>query len=167
MLSRIDRGLLYLEKGITASLLIVASVILFANVVGRYVFSSSMLGAEELVRYMIVWLVFVGGSLAARNGIHIGVDAFLKFLPGPMAKALSALVLVICIVFCVAVAYYAADYTMKIHQFGQRSSALRLPFWIAVLAIPVGTGLMAIRFTQRLIWLLHGERRQDDIEHIG
>ncbi len=167
MLSRIDFILGKVEEYFIATLLLVASILLFANVVGRYVFGTSVLGAEELVRYMIVWMVFVGGSVAARKGIHIGVDAFLKFSGARVARIISIVVLLICICFTVTLFYYGLWHTMDVYQFGQRSSALRLPYWIAQAAIPVGAGLMAIRFTQRLVALLRARQDRSELEMIG
>ncbi|MFT6642156.1 MAG: C4-dicarboxylate transporter DctQ subunit, partial [Flavobacteriaceae bacterium] len=62
-------------------LLASASLILFANVVARYVFNWGVPWAEELVRYEIIWMVFIGGSVAVRKGIHIGIDILATVSP--------------------------------------------------------------------------------------
>lgn len=167
MLSRVDAWLARAEEFFIAALLLIASALLFSNVVARYVFDTAVLGAEELVRYMIVWLVFVGGSVAARKGIHIGIDAFLKLAGKRVRRVISIVVLVICIGFCAALAYYGAHLVADTYQYGQRSSALRLPFWIAQAAIPVGAALMALRFLQRLVSLLRAREERSDLEMIG
>lgn len=167
MLSRVDAWLARAEEFFIAALLLIASALLFSNVVARYVFGTAVLGAEELVRYMIVWLVFVGGSVAARKGIHIGIDAFLKLSGRRVRRFISTVVLVICIGFCAALAYYGTHLVIDTYQYGQRSSALRLPFWIAQAAIPVGAALMALRFLQRLVALLRAREERSDLEMIG
>lgn len=167
MLHRADAWLARAEQFFIATLLLIASALLFANVVGRYVFGTAVLGAEELVRYMIIWMVFVGGSVAARRGIHIGIDAFLKIVGDRLRRLISILVLVICVGFCVALAYYGTQLVAETYAYGQRSSALRLPFWIAQAAIPVGATLMALRFLQRLVALLRSREERSDLEMIG
>lgn len=167
MLSHMDRWLSRAEEAFIAFMIVTASFLLFANVVGRYVFSSAIIGAEELVRYQIVWLVFIGSSVAARKGIHIGIDAFLKMSPAPVARIISLIALTLCVVFCAVLCVYGVELVMATYSFGQRSSALRLPFWLAMLAIPVGAGLMTLRFTQRLVVLWRGEAGRADVEIIG
>lgn len=167
MLAQLDTWLSWIEKCFISALLITASVILFTNVVARYVFSTSVLGAEELVRYQIIWMVFVGGSVAARRGIHIGIDAFLKICPAAIQRLISIVVLVLCVAFCLLLLYYGAQLVIDTRAFGQRSSALRMPYWIAQLAVPVGVGLMAVRFAQRLAITVRGKERSSDVEMIG
>lgn len=48
-------------------------LLIFSNVVGRYVFHASFAGAEELSRLLFVWLVFLGAILTLRRGAHLGV----------------------------------------------------------------------------------------------
>lgn len=167
MLSRADNWLTIAEKLFISALILGASALLFANVVARYVFSTAVLGAEELVRYMIVWLVFVGGSVAARNGIHIGIDAVLSFVGPAIRRGILVVVLVLCIAFCAALAYFGFELVSATYSFGQRSAALRMPFWIAQAAIPVGATLMLLRFTQRLVNLLRSREDRSDLELIG
>jgi C4-dicarboxylate transporter, DctQ subunit len=167
MIRRMDAWLSWIEKVFISVLLITASLLLFANVVARYLFSAAVLGAEELVRYQIIWMVFIGGSVAARKGIHIGIDAFLKVFPEAIVRLVSILVLSLCIVFCALLFYYGLQLVTATYGFGQRSSALRMPYWIAQLAVPVGAGLMALRFAQRLALEVRGRARASDLEMIG
>lgn len=167
MLRRLDRALSWLEDAFIAALLLSASVIIFVNVVLRYVFNTGFIWAEEFVRYEIVWLVFVGGSVAARKGIHIGVDAVLHVLPEKAARAMRVAVGLICIAFCLALVWYGAELVQQTQMFRQRTSAMQAPFWIVQLAVPVGAGLMLIRFAERL-WLdIRGVARRDELEAIS
>lgn len=167
MLQRLDRGLSWLEDAFIASLLLSASVIIFVNVVLRYVFNTGFIWAEEFVRYEIVWLVFIGGSVAARKGIHIGVDALLHVLPSAAARALKVAVGLICIAFCGALVWYGAELVAQTQMFRQRTSAMQAPFWIVQLAVPIGAGLMLIRFAERL-WLdIRGIPHRDQVEAIS
>lgn len=167
MLRRLDRVLCWLEDAFIASLLLSASVIIFVNVVMRYVFNTGFVWAEEFVRYEIVWLVFIGGSVATRKGIHIGVEAVLHVLPSVLARALKVTVGLVCIGFCAALIWYGAELVAQTRMFRQRSSAMQVPFWVVQLAVPVGAGLMALRFAERL-WLdLCGVPHRDEVEAIS
>jgi C4-dicarboxylate transporter DctQ subunit len=150
MLERLDRGLSMAEDFFISVLLITASAILFINVVGRYVFNYGFVWAEELVRYEIIWLVFIGGSVAARKGIHIGVEALVHLLP-PLAQRLTSIaVLVLCIFFCAILAYFGLELVAQTRMFDQRTPAMQVPFWLMQMAIPSGALLMGLRFAQSL-----------------
>lgn len=164
MLARLDRVLSFAEDTFISILLIAASAILFINVVGRYVFNSGFVWAEELVRYQIVWLVFVGASVAARKGIHIGVDAVVQIVPAKVRIAVRAAVFLVCIVFCGLLLFYGLELMLQTRAFNQRTPALQAPFWLAQLAIPVGAALMGLRFVQELLRTLTGEERHAETQ---
>ena len=69
-----DRILSGAEVTFVGAALAFASTLLFANVVLRYVFLAPISWAEELSLYLIVWIVFVGGSVAVRTRGHIAID---------------------------------------------------------------------------------------------
>ena len=167
MLKRLDRALGRLEEAFIATLLASASVILFINVVLRYVFNTGVVWAEELVRYEIIWLVFIGGSVAARKGIHIGVEAVLHVLPARLAQALRITVYALCILFCAVLVWYGAELIAQTRMFGQKTSAMQAPFWVIQLAIPVGAGLMGLRFAQALWAEFAGEHRHAETEMLS
>jgi TRAP-type transport system small permease protein len=63
-----------------AGLLLGMVVMVFGNVVLRYVFNSGIDVSEELSRYFFVWLTFVGAIVAMRDGSHLGMDTFVSRL---------------------------------------------------------------------------------------
>jgi C4-dicarboxylate transporter DctQ subunit len=160
MLMRLDRALTLAEDTFISVLLIAASTILFVNVVLRYVFNTGFIWAEEMVRYQIVWLVFVGASVAARKGIHIGVDAIVHLLPAPAQKVVRVAVYLLCILLCGILVFYGAELMLQTREFNQRTPAMQAPFWLAQLAIPVGAALMALRFAQETVRVIIGKERQ-------
>ena len=166
-MSSVDRILSHAEEFLLGLLLGTASLVPFANVVARYVFNWGFPWAEELVRYEIVWMVFLGGSAAARQGLHIGVDIVVKFAPRPLRKFTEALLNLISLVFCLLVLFYGAKLIMQIRMFGQVSPALQVPMWLVQLAIPVGGGLMALRFAQQIWHVFRGEKMEAHPESLG
>jgi TRAP-type transport system small permease protein len=56
-------------------------VMVFGNVVMRYVFNSGIQASEEMSRYCFIWLTYIGAMVAMREGGHIGVDTLIKSLP--------------------------------------------------------------------------------------
>ena len=56
-------------------------VLVFSNVVLRYAFNSGIAVSEELSRWLLVWLTFLGAIVALRRHAHLGVDTLVRALP--------------------------------------------------------------------------------------
>jgi len=142
-------------------------VILFANVVARYIFNWGVPWADELVRYEIVWMVFIGGSVAARMGIHIGIDILATFSPKQIRPVILLVINAISLTFCLFLVIMGSDLVAQTKMFGQVTPALQIPMWVVQMAIPVGGALMALRFFQRLIVTWRNDSGEATVENIG
>jgi TRAP-type C4-dicarboxylate transport system permease small subunit len=67
-------------KGVIALCLAVMVVLVFGNVVLRYGFNSGITISEELSRWLLVWLTFLGAIVALREHSHLGVDSLVRML---------------------------------------------------------------------------------------
>jgi len=70
-----------LLKGIIVACLAAMVVLVFGNVVLRYGFNSGITISEELSRWLLVWLTFLGAIVAMREHAHLGVDTLVRMLP--------------------------------------------------------------------------------------
>src|SRR5262245_19764529 len=68
-------------KAAIALCLVTMVVLVFSNVVLRYVFKSGIATSEELSRWLLVWLTFLGAIVALREHAHLGVDSLVRALP--------------------------------------------------------------------------------------
>lgn len=150
-------------------LLASASLILFANVVARYVFNWGVPWAEELVRYEIIWMVFIGGSVAVRKGIHIGIDILATVSPPKTQTVIHLVINAISLLFCVFLTVIGFDLISQTKMSGQVAPALQVPIWIVQMAIPIpiGGSLMALRFLQRLISVWRDGVSDAQLEDLG
>lgn len=77
-------------------------VMVFGNVILRHFFNSGLNVAEELSRFMFIWLTFLGAIVALREGEHLGVDILVRRLHGRLRFVAvllgQALVLLCCAV---------------------------------------------------------------------
>lgn len=141
-----------IEQYFIAILLLVIAVILFFNVVLRF-FGTSMLWAEELARYAIVWITFVGASVCVYKGAHIGVDVIMNVLSEKPKKILSIILAVFSLIFSVVFTYFSFKITMNVQGTNQVSSTMGIPMYLVYAAMPVGGLLMSIRYLQQFISL--------------
>ena len=72
-------------------------VLVFGNVVLRYLFDSGITVSEELSRWIFIWVTFLGAIVAMREHAHLGTDALVSRLPraGKIACLVAGYVLMI------------------------------------------------------------------------
>lgn len=66
--------------------LAVMVLMVFGNVVMRYAFNSGIAVSEELSRWLFLWLIFLGASIAVHEQAHMGSDMVLDLLPPKLQK---------------------------------------------------------------------------------
>ena len=78
-------------KGVIAFCLAVMVALVFGNVVLRYGFNSGITVSEELSRWLLVWLTFLGAIVAVREHSHLGVDSLVRML-SPAGKRICFII---------------------------------------------------------------------------
>jgi TRAP-type C4-dicarboxylate transport system permease small subunit len=66
-------------------------LMVFGNVVMRYAFNSGITVSEELSRWLFLWLIFLGASVAVHEQAHMGSDMVMEKLP-PQLQRIGAVV---------------------------------------------------------------------------
>ena len=127
------------------------SIILFVQVVFRFVLHASLPWSEEASRYLLVWTAFIGGAYGVRRGAHIGIEAFAFLLPKKAQKVLNLFVLIVSTVVCVVILKYGIDIVSTQLAKGQLSPAMRIPMGYMYAAIPVGMVFFIIRHIEEII----------------
>jgi TRAP-type C4-dicarboxylate transport system permease small subunit len=142
MAERLERGFLFVNRLACGLLLAASCTLVFANVVLRYGFGVSLAWAEEVSRYMMIWLALLASGLALREGAHIAVETLPDSLPRALAVPLRGLAVLLVAGFLALMlwlGWYYAQFAMM-----QRTPVLRLPVGMIYLAIPIGMGLMLL-----------------------
>lgn len=146
LLAKLDKIMTLIEEYLIAGLLILMTAVISWAVFTRFILNDSSSWAEEAARYLSIWSVFIGASLGARRGAHIGIEAFSLALPKKIQPYVAVVTTLICISFCCAISYIGYDYVMRLAQTGQLSAAMRIPIVWAYAAVPVGCLLMTVRY---------------------
>ena len=144
-----------------------------ANVVGRFVFQSSIFFSEELNSILIVLITFAGLSYAARHGRHIRMSAIYDALPVGGRRAMMILIAAVTSVCMFGLAWYSFGYVYTLAGQGRVLPALQIPVWITYAWVPVGFFMTGIQYAltavknavDRDIWLstlvLEGYEEED------
>ncbi|HDZ47601.1 hypothetical protein LCGC14_0059000 [marine sediment metagenome] len=146
-----------LEDFVTLTLFWALILVVFAQFFSRYVMGSSIGWTEEIARYLLIGVGFMGSVMAARNGSHIMVEFFYHYMPGWQARLLERMVGAISLVFYIAMAWVA-------YQLASRTNSLMvsvdLPKSIIYFTVCAAFVLMTIRTGQRL-YVKYRDRSND------
>ncbi len=131
------------------------SVIIFGQVICRYVFNHSLYWSEEVGRYILIWITFLGASVGVKRFAHIGIDFLYNKTSGIFKKILDITIVVLGIFFTGILCYFG--YKFSYFARFQKSAALLMPMTIPYLSICVGGFLMLIHFLSNFIKLFKRE----------
>ncbi|MCE9683330.1 MULTISPECIES: TRAP transporter small permease [Halomonadaceae] len=122
-------------------------LVVFAQFFSRYVMGSSIGWTEEIARYLLIGVGFLGSVMAARNGSHIMVEFFYHYMPAWQSRLLERLV------GAASLGFYLAM-TWVTYRLASRTNSLMvsvdLPKSLIYYTVCVAFALMAIRTAQRL-----------------
>src|SRR5699024_710870 len=113
----------------------ILTVIILLQVIAR-ILNFTLIGTDELSRLLIVWLTFLGTSLAFHEDMHLSVQYFVNKLDDNKKRFVKILVKGLLIMFLLIIAFYAVKLSITIMNY--ISSTLLLPMSIVYLALPVG-----------------------------
>jgi TRAP-type transport system small permease protein len=117
---------------ITAMLM---TVMIFLQVIFRYVIGSSLSFSEELARYAFIWSVAMGSAIALKTRSHMGVELLVDNLPASIRKYALVFASFLNLVFFAILIVYGFSMTTK--TMGQSSAALSLPMGYVYISIPL------------------------------
>lgn len=137
-----ERMFVALNKWVVVLLLAAMSTIVFANVSLRYLSNFSITWAEEVARYLMIWMTFLGAGLSLRIGGHVAITNLHDFLGIRLQRALRALIGLLLICFFVAMMWIGYEYMSRMGR--QLTPATRIPFSYIYAAMPIGFVLMIV-----------------------
>ena len=144
-LHRLDRGLVRLERACVALFLMCLLILGLAQVILRNIFASGLFWADDVLRHLVLWIGFIGASLATREQSHLRMDVLAHGLPWPYGVWLRLIASVLAMVGCILLAHAAWTYVSYEYMANTKLS-LGLPIWVAQSILPVGFAGMALRF---------------------
>jgi len=174
----LSRVLDHLEEWLIATLIALATSIVFVAVLHRYGTSNAidfakwlethgmafasppfraifrflagldLSWAQELTIYLFIWMAKFGAAYGVRTGIHVGVDALIVRMAPAQAKKVILFGLLSGALFTAVIANFGAHFALSVYDSGTRSNDLEVRMWIVYLAIPFGSALMCFRFLQ-------------------
>lgn len=143
LLRGIDRCLQYLMAVlVVGSLATMVAVVLFL-VISRFVFGIGYFWGEELARYLMIYMAFIGGAVALRSNQHPRLTLFVDMLPETGRRVVNILMQLLLAVTLIVLLWQGLD--VALNEGRMRTPALRLRYFWILLAVPIGAGAMLIQ----------------------
>jgi TRAP-type C4-dicarboxylate transport system permease small subunit len=129
----------------------------FLQIVLRNFFFTGLDWGDQLLRNLVLWIGFIGATLATREGKHINIDVVSRWLPA-LGKNIVILITHLFSFFVCCGLTYAALKFIKNEVQMENMTFLNIPAWIPEMILPITFGLMTFRF---------GLRSFKDLSEIG
>jgi len=127
----------------------------FYQFVTRYVLNDSASWTEEIARYLLIGVVFVGATIGVAKNSQIQVDFFYRHLPAAMGRWLSRAVDILRIAFFGAAVVLTGEMMVKLGS-TTRMTIVDAPMNIVYGVVLLGFAAMTFRSVQ--VALVHWRR---------
>ena len=142
--SRFPRLLLdRFEEIVGGAAFVAMTVMVFVNVVCRYLFNDPIPGSDELATLAFTWSTFLGASLGIKRQIHLGIEFVTRLFPPRVQALCGVLVSALIGLFALLLLFYSWHIMRSAHL--KLTPVLQWPYTIVYLAVPVGALLMLLR----------------------
>lgn len=128
----------------------VLAIVVFLQFFSRYALNAAIVWTEEIARYLLIAVGFLGSAIAARKRAHIYMEFAYRFFPKKVGFILSTLVDIIKILFFGMCTYLS----IKILPIMSRQRMVTVPYSMGLIygAVLIGFVLMTFRSVQ-IAWI--------------
>jgi len=154
VIQTIDRALARFETWLIVGVVSLMLLMTTAQVLLK-LFGLPIIQLEEGARFLVIWVGFAGGAVAAHQGRHINIDIVTRFLKGWPRRIAMCAVWLIGVAISLLLLQTAFSYVFSSEQsllaegkaaisIGQPGHGLDIPTWIPAAIMPIGLALVTI-----------------------
>jgi TRAP-type C4-dicarboxylate transport system permease small subunit len=129
--------------------------VVFLQFFTRYVLNDSVAWTEEIARYLLIWITFIGAAISFRRGTHISVEALHHFVPEKLVRPLRFAIDITTVCFVVLLCWFSITITERMHI--QTMTVIEWPMSIVYAGVGLGCFLMLYRAAQ--VFIANAKRR--------
>lgn len=156
-LHRLGDGLEAATLGLLALMMAAMAVVVFCQVAARLT-TGSIPWSEELARYLMIYMTYVGASVGVKRKSHIAITFLADRLPRRPGLLVELAGDLLCLVLCALLLRYG--WRLVVLTMPQKTPAMRIPMGTAYFSVVLGALLMAVHFlthaADSALGLLHG-----------
>ncbi|HHD64144.1 MAG TPA: TRAP transporter small permease [Desulfobulbaceae bacterium] len=126
--------------------LILLLLLVFHEVVVRYIFNKPTLYSVEISEYLLIFLAFIAAGSVLQEDKHVRMQSFTNLMPKRMQRVLACIISSIVLMFCSILVWQGIKSALMAYRGGYHSSSLlNTPMWLPYLIIPVGSLILALQ----------------------
>lgn len=138
MIRKIEKILEVISVFLLVVLLLIISLQIFTRMIG-----SSFIWTEELSRYTLVYITFLGGALAYYKGDGLRITFLIDRFPDAIKKINNAVILLLSIFLLLFVVYASIKLTVEVWDL--QTTALQWDKGLIVMSLPIGFTLVLLK----------------------
>lgn len=151
-----------IEKLVACVCVSIMAVLVFVNVIARYVFGNSLAVSDEMSTYLFVLMSFMGAAVAARRKAHLGLSIVTDHV-SPRARLIISMVMyAISALFCLLIVIFGIQMVISQYQMGQETATMQWPEWIYGSFVPVGAAFAMMAFLQTMVQMYKEFKAEED-----
>jgi C4-dicarboxylate transporter, DctQ subunit len=139
--------------------MLATTLLLFINVTLRYLFQDAIFWVEEVLRYLFVWITFIGAATCVRQKAHISLDTVLLVLPPRLRAPFLQAGNIIVIALSAYLTFHSLRFVLDAKASEQVSATMgTFPMYIVYSCLPIGFFLIGVATCQDFVWELRKSR---------
>lgn len=145
---RADDTIDRVEQFLLVTFLSFMILVAFLQIVLRNFFFTGLSWGDSLLRNLVLWIGFIGATLATKEGKHINIDLVTRWLPSLGKNVATLIIHLFSFSVCSLLTCAALKFIKNEVQMGNRTF-LNIPVWIPEMILPITFTLMTFRFGLR------------------
>ena len=133
------------EEYLLVSSLIFTVLLIFYQVIMRYVFKNSSFWSEELARYVFMWQIWLGAAIGFKDDKHIKIELLTSHLRGKVKIFFSLLSDLLMLAFCVFLVIKGVEYLRLTYMLKKVTPALRYSYVYVYASLPLSALAVGLR----------------------
>ncbi len=142
-----------------ATFLAVMTILTSLQVLLRYGFNTGLIWSLEATTYCFAWLVLIGMSYCVRTRAHIALDLLVKRFNDRIRRLIGLLAIMVCLSYSLMMFYGSSVLVQRLYTLGNEARDLPFTRWILSIILPIGFGLLTLRFLQLGLGIWRGEMK--------
>lgn len=145
-----DKYIKYMNIGIKYFLnavLVVLVIAVFLQVLFRFILNQPLAWTEELARYCLIWITFLGAAFAMSTKAHIGMEVFVNLFAIPIRKVLYVIATIATLAFFLLMVI--EGYDLATRSMSQLSPVLRIPMGAIYSIIPLSGCILIVNMASQ------------------
>ena len=150
-----------IEKFVSCACVSIMAVLVFSNVIARFLFKHSLAVSDEMSTYLFVLMSFMGTAIAARRRAHLGLSIITDHV-SPHTRLIIQLVMYgISVLFCLLIVFFGVQMVISQYRLGQETANMQWPEGSMGPSSPSAQPLRQLLFFQTMLVMCKEYKEQE------